>query len=185
MSENVEIVRQPIAVRTHRRRRLEERLALRFPRVASFLVRSVQRLPPPSRLRQAIVRRGVQLGFEATIRGDYKAAFMLWHRDCEANFPTQFRTVGIEARTRGREERVRWQREWSAEWGQFWFEAKEITDLGDRVLVLGRFKGSGLGSGAGFDSEVAAVYTFSGGQVIREQLFFDRDEALEAARASE
>ena len=73
--ENVEIVRQPITLRAHTRRRLEERLALRFPGAVILLVRAVWRLPPRSRLRQAYLRRAVQLGFEALNRDDVEAAF--------------------------------------------------------------------------------------------------------------
>ncbi len=134
-------MRQPIGLRTQSRRRLEEGLALRFPRVASFLVRSVFRLPPRSRLRQAIVRRDVQLGFEATIRGDYEAAFMLYSSDCEVAPAPELVGFGFDLVYHGREERARFQGEWVAEWGEFQFEAEEIIDLGDdRLLVLGRME---------------------------------------------
>jgi hypothetical protein len=48
---------------------------------------------------------------------------------------------------------------------------------GAAVLV-----GSGLSSGAAFDSDWAILLMISAGaKVIREEVFFDRDEALEAA----
>ena len=60
-----------------------------------------------------------------------------------------------------------------------------MIDLGDRVLVVGRVKGSGLSSGAAVDSEWADLFTVSAGRVIREQVFFDHAEGLEAAGVSE
>ncbi|MEK6328737.1 MAG: nuclear transport factor 2 family protein [Actinomycetota bacterium] len=183
--ENVEMVRQPVALRAHTRRRLEERLAVRFPRAAAFLNRAVFRLPPRSRLRRAIIRRVVQVGTEALNRGDYEAAFGVWDPECEAIFPPRFVTLGVEAGTRGREERVHFQRKWTAEWGELLFEPEEVIDLDSRVLVVGRMKGSGLSSGPTFDNNWAVLLTVSAGRVIREQVFIDHGEALEAAGLSE
>jgi len=47
--------------------------------------------------------------------------------------------------------------------------------------VSGRIVGSGLSSGASFDSDWAVLLTLSAGRVIREQYFVDRAAALEAA----
>ena len=179
--DNAEVMRQPIGVRAQSRRRMEERLALRFPRVWAFLARAFWRLPPRSRLRQAIIRHAVQLGTEATNRRDYEAAFGLYHPDCEAIFPLQIIGLGEDPLYRGREERVGVQRRWTAEWGELRFEPEEVIHLDPRVLVVGRMKGSGLSSGAAFDSDWAVLLTISSGRVIRDQLFIDHGEALEAA----
>jgi ketosteroid isomerase-like protein len=183
MSEqNVDVVRQPLTLRTYTRRRLEERLALQFPRALGLLVRAVLRLSPRSRLRQVIVRRSAQLGFEALNRDDVEAAFALYHPEVELNLPKEFVGLGLDPPDRGREERVSFERRWNAEWGRLRYELDEIIDLGDdRVLLVGRFEGSGPSSGAGFDNEFAEIFTFSAGQVIREQAFFNHAEALEAA----
>ena len=45
----------------------------------------------------------------------------------------------------------------------------------------GRIVGSGLTSGAGFDSDWAVLLTVSDARVVREQFFFDRADAFEAA----
>ena len=154
---------------------------MRFPGALTFLARTVLRLPPRSRLRQALVRRIVQLGYEATNREDYEAVFMLYHPDVEHTTPPLFAGLGNESVTRGREERVRFQRRWAAEWGEVRFEPEEVVDLGDRVLVVGRVKGSGLRSGASVENEWAQLFTLSAGRVIREQAFIDRGEGFEAA----
>jgi hypothetical protein len=41
--------------------------------------------------------------------------------------------------------------------------------------------GTGAGSGAAFNTEWADLLTLSHGQVVREQIYLNRGEALEAA----
>jgi ketosteroid isomerase-like protein len=77
------------------------------------------------------------------------------------------------------------QRRWIDEWGVFRFEPDELIDLGDRLLMVGRMKGSGLSSGAVTTNEWALLVTVSAGRVIREQVFFDHAHALEAAGLQE
>ena len=183
---NVEIVRQPLSLRTHTRRRLEERLALRFPRALALLARGVFRVPPRSRLRQLFVHRAAQLAFEALNRDDVEAAVALCHPEIELDIPKEFVGLGIDPPERGRDERVSFERQWNAGWGGLQYEFGEVIDLGDgRLLLIGRFKASGASSGAGFDNEFAELFTFSAGQVTREQAFFNHAEALEAAGLSE
>jgi hypothetical protein len=65
--EDVEVVRQPLALAADSHRRLEERLALRVPYIQSLMTRVWWKRPPRSRLRQVIVRRLFRQGFEAGI----------------------------------------------------------------------------------------------------------------------
>ena len=183
--ENVDVVRQPITLRAHPRRSLEEHLALHFPRALSLLVRAVWRLPPRSRLRQAYLRRAVQLAFGALNRDDVEAAVATYHPEVELELPQEFVGLGLDPPDRGREERVRFERKWNAEWGKLGYEIEEIIDLGDRLLVIGGFVGTGPSSGAGFDNQFAEIFTVSRGRVVREQAFFNHAEALEAAGLSE
>jgi ketosteroid isomerase-like protein len=131
------------------------------------------------------MRRAVQLALEATNRGDFEAAFALFHPHIELIAAGTFITLGYDPVYRGREERIRFQERWHADWGEFRFEPEEVIDLGDRVLLVGRVKGSGLSSGVAVDNHWTDVLTISAGRVIREQVFFDRAEALEAAGLSE
>jgi ketosteroid isomerase-like protein len=183
--ENVEAVRQPIALKSRSRRGLEERIYLRFPSVVAFVTRAVWRLPPRSRPRRAVLLRAAQSGLDGINRGDFEAAFVLYHPDTELITPPNMVELGFDPVYRGREARFEFQRRWTAEWGEMRFEPEEMLDLGDRLLFVGRVKGSGLSSGAGFESAWADLLTISAGRVIREQPFFDRGEALEAAGLSE
>jgi ketosteroid isomerase-like protein len=183
--ENVEVVRQPITVGAHTRRRLEERLALRLPRASALVNRAAFRLPPRSRLRRIFIRRAVQLAIEAYNRRDFEAFFTPFHPEVEFETPPQLQGLGLDAIYRGREACIRFEERWIAEWGDFQVKPAEFIDLGGRVLVLGRLKGSGLSSGAAMDNEWADLDTFSAGRVIRRQIFLDHVEALEAAGLSE
>jgi ketosteroid isomerase-like protein len=93
--------------------------------------------------------------------------------------------LGDETLYRGLEARVRYEQNWRAEWGDFRYQPDELRDVGDRILAIGRISSSGLSSGAAIDTDFANLFTFSAGKVIREQVFFDRAEALEAAGLSE
>ena len=179
------MVRLPVSVRAQSRRRLLERLALRLPRTAAFLIHGLQRLSPRSRLRQGLIRHVIRQGIEALNRHDFEAIFGFYAQDCEFA-PFQLPTLGLEG-THGRAERIRFQQRWVAEWGEFRFEPEEVIDLGDarRLLVLGRIKGTGLSSGAAFEGEWAALLTVSDGWVVREEAYFDHADALEAAGLSE
>jgi hypothetical protein len=186
--ENVEVVRFPVEVRPDTRRRIEERLAMRFPGAAAFATRLVLRLPPHSKLRQLIVRRAVQFALEATNRGDFEAAFALWADDAETIYSRQLIAIGgAPSKTSSRDERIRYQRKWSGEWDGWRFDGPlECIDLGDRLVVLGHAKGSGPGSGAAFDLQGGFLITLSeAGVVQQERVFLDRAEALEAAGLSE
>jgi ketosteroid isomerase-like protein len=183
--ENVEVARQPFAVKARSRRGVEERIYMRFPSVVAFATRALWRLSPRSRPRRALLLRVSQLGFEALNRGDFASSFMLYHPHVEFITPPSFVALGFDPVYRGREGRSEFQRGWTAEWGEMRFEPEEVLDLGDRVLFVGRVKGSGISSGAGFESDWAVLLTIPAGRVIREQPFFDRGEALEAAGLEE
>jgi ketosteroid isomerase-like protein len=156
-------------------------LALRFPQAASFLLRQLQRLPTESRLRHALLRLAFRQGIEALNRGDFDAVFFIWAPDAEF-VPVKVEALGLKG-TRGRDERIRFQQRWVADWGGFRFEPDEIIDLGDdrRVMWVGRTTSSGLSSGATVDSECAVLLTLSDGWVKREEVFFDHALAFEAA----
>jgi ketosteroid isomerase-like protein len=107
---------------------------------------------------------------------------MLYHADVESIFPPPFESLGLERLYLGRKARADFQRRWNAEWGDWWFEPEELIDLGDeRLLVTGFVNGSGFSSGAVVGNEAAFIFTVSAGQVIREQVFLNHSEALEAA----
>jgi ketosteroid isomerase-like protein len=184
--ENVNAARQPITLKPRVARTLFERLALRFPGIRVAIARATLRLPPHAWPRQKMLGYAVRLGYEATNRGDQEACFVLYHPDVESIWPPELVALGFDPPSRGRAERIEAQRRWAAEWQALRFEPEELIDLGDRALVAGRIQGSGLTSGATVElNDWAVLFNFSGGQVIREQIFVARADALEAAGLSE
>ena len=133
-----------------------------------------------------MVRRMVRRGCEAINRGDFEVGFCLYDPDVEATFAAELATVGGESGTSGLDDRIRFQRAWSAEWNEFRFEPDEVIDLGDdQLLTVGRIRGGGLASGAAVDSDWALLLTLAGGRVIRERVYADHEQALEAAGLSQ
>jgi ketosteroid isomerase-like protein len=58
---------------------------------------------------------------------------------------------------------------------------EEIIDRGDRVVAVLRISGTGGSSGVPVSQQVAFVWTFEGGKIVRGKSFTSRAEALEAA----
>ncbi len=175
------MIRQRVTVGTSARRRLEERVTLLAPSAGGLLARVVFRADPRSRLRRAAVRHAVRIGFEAVNRGDFEAAFAFYDPDIEVTEPPQVVKLGLDPVSRGRAGRAEVQRRWHAEWGELQIEPDEVLDLGDRLLVLGRMKGTGLASGVAFDDPIANLLTLRDGRVVRDEIFLDHGEALAAA----
>ena len=94
--ENVEVVRQPIALKDRPRRGLDERIYLRFPSVVAFVTRAVWRLPPRSRVRRALLLRLVRSAFDAINRGDFQSSFVLHHPDGELITPPRLVGIGFD-----------------------------------------------------------------------------------------
>ncbi len=180
-----EVLRQQLAAKRRSTRGMEDRLAVRFPRLFAYFAQAIWRLPRGSRLRQAVIRRAVGVGWEAMNRVDLEVGLALYHDDVESVFDPGLASLGF-GDAHGREERRRMLMRVYEETRELRFEPEELIDLGDdRLLVIGRMKGSGLSSGAPFDSEWANLWTISGGLVIRDQVFMHRREAYEAAGLSE
>jgi ketosteroid isomerase-like protein len=55
-----------------------------------------------------------------------------------------------------------------------------VHDLGDRVLVLGRIEGRGVGSGVPVDAPLGLVYELRGGKIAVARGYFDHGEARKA-----
>jgi hypothetical protein len=99
--ENVEPVRQPLRVRERSSRTLDQRLALRFPRLAAAFARMVFSLPPRSRLRKAAASRVARLALEAYNRRDLDAVAISFHPDLEYYPYREFVDAGCRPRHSG------------------------------------------------------------------------------------
>ena len=67
------------------------------------------------------------------------------------------------------------------DWESFRFDATDLRDLGDRVLVLGDVHGRGRASGIDVEAKWAYIVGVREGKVAGLRGFLDQGEALEAA----
>jgi ketosteroid isomerase-like protein len=180
--ENVEVVRKPLRGGERSSRTFDQRLYLRFPRLAAASFRLLGKLPPSSRLRQAALSRGLRLGAEAYNRLDLDAVVIGWHPNFEYHPARNLVDAGlIEPCYRGLSGYRAYVSTAAEVWGtETRFEPTELIDLGDRAVVLARAPLRAQASGVPLTLEFAYVTTLKDGRVIRLQEFHDHAEALEA-----
>ncbi|MFL5780105.1 MAG: nuclear transport factor 2 family protein [Thermoleophilaceae bacterium] len=170
--------------RAAERRGLDERLAVRFPRLSSSITAAVLRRPPGSRLRSALLARAMARAYEAANRRDFELILTFndphdyEYRPSRAFLPPDMDTV-----YHGAGGYRRFWRLWLDAFEDIRWDLEEILDLGGRVLVKARQSGRGSGSGVAVSESVFQLFTFRRGLVLRQDDFVDREEALRAARA--
>jgi ketosteroid isomerase-like protein len=176
------IVRKPLRVREWSSRTLDQRLALRFPRIFGAYASWIGRLPPTSRVRQAVVWRSSRLAMEAFNRRDIDAALIGSTPDFEYRPPREFIEMGfMEPCYRGPAGFRQYMSAWSDVWGaSLRAEPVELVDLGDRVVLLARLPTTGAASGVSVTGKVATVTTLEHGRVARVDMYMDHAEALAA-----
>jgi ketosteroid isomerase-like protein len=180
--ESVEFVRKPLRVRERSRRTLDERLSLRFPRLAAASARLIARLPPTSRLRQGALWRTVRLGLEAYNRRDLDAVVIGCHSEFEWCPARSWVEAGLmEPSYRGREGYGKYVATTAEVFaGEVQVKPLELIDLGERIVVLAEAPMRAQASGVPLTEAWALVSTLKDGRVIRHQEYFDHAEALEA-----
>ena len=85
----------------------------------------------------------------------------------------------------GREAVIEASRHYWGTWDDYRVQAEEIIEAGSTVVVLGREIGRGKGSGVPIERELAQLWTFHRGKLIRWDVLFDKATALKAAGLSE
>ena len=178
-----QIVRVPLTVPKRSRRTLDQRLGIRFPRMSALLARlAIGRLPPTSRVRQAVLQRAVRLAVEAYNRRDLDAVVINYHPDLEYYPYREFVEAGLaEPCYRG----PSGYRAYIADTYEVWgndvrLELTELIDLGDRVVTLADMPMRAQASGIPLAQTYAGVSTLKEGRVIRQQDYLTRAQALEA-----
>jgi ketosteroid isomerase-like protein len=122
---------------------------------------------------------------DATNRRDPDALIACLHPDVEWEDIGGFQ--GVRGVHHGRDAVRKWFVEAFVEpWESFRFEVEEITEApDDRVLLGALATGRGRASGAETQARGWVVMSLEDGLIARRQLFWNRDEALEAAGLSE
>jgi ketosteroid isomerase-like protein len=185
--QNVEVVRKPLRVRERSRRTLDQRLFLRFPRLAAVNARLIGRLPPRSRLRQAVVWRTARLGLEAYNRRDMDAVGIGYHPEFEYHPARNWVESGLlESSYRGLEGHKRYVASTAEVFGaEVYVKPLELIDAGERAVVLAHAPMRAQASGIELTEEFALVSILKDGRLIRIEEYYDYAEALAAVGLSE
>jgi ketosteroid isomerase-like protein len=182
-----QIVRKPLRVSERSGRTLDQRLSLRFPRLAAAYLRRIGKMPPGSRLRQATLWRGVRLGVEAYNRRDLDAVVIGWHPEFEYHTGREWAQSGlVEPCYRGLEGYRKYVAATEEVWGEEnYLRPVELIDLGERIVMLADGRMRAQASGVPLAEAFALVTTLEDGRTVRLQEYYDHAEALEAVGLSE
>jgi len=178
-----EVVRTPIGpgARLPTRRALDERIYVRWPWLYVAQVRALlNRLPPRSRLRRALLRRALLLGWAGWARMDLEPMLVRYAPNVHWEPLPEMVAAGMRSSYDGHAG----MRELSADWREAWermdFTPQEVVDAGETIAVLGYLRVRAR-SGIEFDTPFGQVLWLEGGLVVREHDIADWDEALRAA----
>jgi ketosteroid isomerase-like protein len=147
-------------------------------------------VPTPADLRARIagMRDKVEVArqvIDAYNRRDFDGLFAELATPDFEYYPAITRALDGGVGYRGREGVERFAADTSENWEELQALPEEFRDLGDRVLVLGRLKGRGKGSGAPVDTPTVNIFDFRGDRIWRSRVYLDRAEGLQAAGLSE
>jgi len=88
---------------------------------------------------------------------------------------------GVREYYRGRDDLIRYFREWLEPFSEYRLEALDYIEAGDCVLVPSHQWGIGEGSGARVELDLTTLYELRDGQIARMEQHDTTEEALEAA----
>ncbi len=182
-----EIVRKPLRVRERSHRTLDQRLALRFPWLASTSFRVIDRLPPSSRIRQAALWRAARLAIEAYNRRDLDAVTVGFAPELEYHPYREFVEAALaEPCYHGPAGYKRYIDATIDVWGtDVRLLPTELIDMGDRFVILADMPMRAQASGIALAETYASVSTLRDGKLIRVDDFLSHAEALRAAGLEE
>ena len=128
-----------------------------------------------------IIRAIVQAFIEGVERGDFSAAWdtgavaaqLEWIPAAEMAEQRSFR---------GRDDFVEFMRGWTEDFEEYSVHLERLIDAGnDRVMGFFHQTAMGRGSGVPVRQDYAIVYELTDGQLVRMQIYLDRDDALKQA----
>ena len=166
------------------RRHLDERLALRAPRVYRRFVKLVLALPVGWPVRRMAVKRLVTRGWAALSREDDEIIYRLaFDRDIEFNIMGGYaRAIGLAERYHGHEGWREFIRLWRAEWAGRHIEhtPEALIDLGDRLVMRVTLTARGAASGADVAMTIGVVSWFADGAIVRQDNYTEWTQCVRA-----
>jgi ketosteroid isomerase-like protein len=176
-----------MALRSKRRRPIEDRLAMRFPtlatRINAWLTEAVFRMPRRWRLRQLLFEFAAWRAYNAIGRGDLAVLRTINH--AEVIFDLSRWEWPEDSLYHGRDGVVRFNELWIGQWSELNFEVVSVEEPGERgvLLIHLNLRGIGRTSGVFVEMDIFQLVRMRDGLVWRNTFFRDRAEAIEAARA--
>jgi ketosteroid isomerase-like protein len=120
----------------------------------------------------------VARSYDAFRRGDVESALAPIGEAFVLEDPT--RVVDTKSQYVGREGFMEWLGEWLSAFEDWQFKVARVLDQRTQVLVLGRVRGRGKGSGVPVEDHFGHLWSFREGEPTRMLYFNDWSEALEA-----
>jgi ketosteroid isomerase-like protein len=162
-------------------RHLDERLALRAPRLFRELVKLMVALPPDLAVKRRLVRSYLARGAKALAREDYELVLLTYDPEVEiTNIGDDALALGFAVRYHGHQGYRELMRVWRGEWVSPRFTPVAVTDLGDRFVVRIKLTGRGASSGAEVAQTCGCVLAFADGAIVRMHIYWDWSECVEA-----
>ena len=159
-------------------RTLDERFIVRWPRAYVALARAVQRLPPRSRARRALIRRNALSGWGAWIRGDLDLCVVRFSPSWHYEPPHEWLIPGLPDVYRGHEGLRQWFADLREAWELQDHTPLEVVDAGDTLAFLCRVRLRARTTGLEIDSRLGQVFWMENGLIVRERDFAEWDDAL-------
>jgi uncharacterized protein len=114
--------------------------------------------------------------YEEWGRGNWAPRFEMYDAEMEWGWSDEFPDLdGVIRDTRDPNPRLR---AWLSGWEHWSAEADDYLELGDHVVVLATYRGTGRGSGIEIVQEGAHVFKLRDGKVVRLEIFASREKAL-------
>jgi ketosteroid isomerase-like protein len=181
-----EVVRTTIGPDAHlpTRRAFDERLMVRLPGVWASLSRAVNRLPPRSRLRRALLQRSALSGWGAWVRGDLDLCLVRFAPDYHYDPPSEWLVPGMPSVYRGHAGLRQWAADLHEAWEFLDHTPLELVDAGGVLAFLCRIRLRARTSGVELDSRLGQVFWIERGLIVRERDFGDWEQALRVAGVS-
>ena len=122
----------------------------------------------------------VRAVYDAYASGAFEDTFKYMHEDVRWSEPPE--TPGRQVRHGHAGVRASLT-QWVGTWADYRFEVRSLVDNGDHVLAEGWQSGRGKGSGLEVSEALFMVWTLHDGLIVEQQMFRDREQAVEAAQA--
>jgi ketosteroid isomerase-like protein len=121
--------------------------------------------------------------YEQWGRGDWRASFDVYDEHMAWGWSDEFPGLaGVFEDRRDPNPRLR---SWLSEWELWRAVADDFLELGDHVVVLATYLGTGKGSGVEIRQQGAHVFELRDGKVVRLEIFASRERAIDSVRAAQ